>query len=457
VSEHQQPPVYTVSQLNRLARQLLEQELPAMWVSGEISNLARPASGHIYFTLKDEQAQIRCALFRGRNRGLGFTPGNGQQVLVRGRISIYEPRGDYQLVAEHMEAAGEGLLRIRFEALKQKLAAEGLFEAARKRKLPLLPARIGVITSPSGAAIRDILHILQRRFPAVPVIIYPTPVQGEQARHEIVRALQLAGERAECDVLILARGGGSLEDLWAFNEEIVVRAIAASPLPVISGVGHETDFTLTDLVADVRAPTPSGAAELVVPDAREWRRRLATITVSLGNAVRRSQLQTGIRLDQLERRLGRSHPGLVLRQHHQRLDELRQRLASGIRRQLKERELGLARFNTVLARCSPASWIALRQQQVAHSQQRLANAIRQSLGHARQQLAVLAAGLQGVSPLKTLERGYALVQDSSGQLIRTAGQLRSGDQIHARLARGSFSARVETIHQDEQPDADGPV
>ena len=269
--------VYTVSELNRLARQLLEQDLPRMWVSGEISNLARPASGHLYFSLKDERAQIRCALFRGASRGGSFMPANGMQVLARGRVSLYEPRGDYQLIVDHLEPAGEGLLRRRLEELKQKLAAAGLFDAARKRPLPALPGAIGVITSPSGAAVRDILHILKRRFPAIPVIIYPVQVQGEQAKFDIVKAFETAARRAECEVLILARGGGSLEDLWAFNEEIVAQAIADSPIPVISGVGHEIDFTIADLVADVRAPTPSGAAELVVPDSRDWLRHLQAL------------------------------------------------------------------------------------------------------------------------------------------------------------------------------------
>ncbi|MCC7488168.1 MAG: exodeoxyribonuclease VII large subunit, partial [Gammaproteobacteria bacterium] len=248
-------PVLTVSQLNREARLLLEQAFPALWVTGEISNLARPASGHLYFSLKDEQAQVRCALFRGAARSLRFLPDNGQQVLVRARIGLYEARGEYQLIIEHMEPAGDGLLLRRLEELKKRLAAEGLFDPARKRELPLLPRRIGVVTSPSGAAVRDILKILRRRFPSIPVVIYPTPVQGAAAKAEIVAALAAAAARAECDVLILARGGGSLEDLWCFNEESVVRAVAACPIPLVSGIGHETDFTLADLAADLRAPT----------------------------------------------------------------------------------------------------------------------------------------------------------------------------------------------------------
>ncbi|MBN8280293.1 MAG: exodeoxyribonuclease VII large subunit, partial [Gammaproteobacteria bacterium] len=279
--------VLSVSQLNRLARQLLESDLPQLWVEGEISNLARPASGHLYFSLKDDRAQIRCALFKGRGRGPAPSVTNGLQVIARGRVSLYEPRGDYQLIVDHLEPAGEGLLRRRLEELKQKLAAEGLFDEARKRDLPALPRRIGVVSSPSGAAIRDVLHVLARRFPAIPVVLYPVQVQGEQAKHDIVEALRLAAARAECDVLVLCRGGGSLEDLWAFNEEIVARAIAACPIPVVAGVGHEVDVTVADLVADVRAPTPSGAAELVVPDARDWFRRLAVLERRLEVTIRR--------------------------------------------------------------------------------------------------------------------------------------------------------------------------
>src|SRR5690606_2193067 len=276
---------YTVSALNREARLILERRFVGLWVEGEISDLSRPSSGHLYWTLKDATGQIRCAMFRQQNRPLAFPLANGDQVLVRARVTLYEARGEFQLIVEEVEAAGEGLLRRRFEALKRKLAAEGLFDTARKRPLPRVPRRIGVVTSATGAAIRDVLIALRRRFPAIPVLIYPTPVQGEGAAQEIRRTLELAGRRAECDVLILTRGGGSLEDLWSFNEEIVARAIAASPIPVIVGVGHETDFTIADFVADLRAPTPSQAAELAVPDCREWRGRVVRIAEHLARAA----------------------------------------------------------------------------------------------------------------------------------------------------------------------------
>jgi exodeoxyribonuclease VII large subunit len=279
--------VYTPSRLNREARMLLERGLPALWIEGEISNLSRPSSGHWYFSLKDEAAQIRCAMFRQRNLLARFTPKDGMHVQARGRVSLYEQRGDYQFILDYIEEAGEGALRRKFEVLKAKLAAEGLFNVENKRPLPKLPRRIGVITSPTGAALRDILHVLKRRFCTIPVLVYPVQVQGAAAAPQIASAIRLACERADCDVLILARGGGSLEDLWAFNEEIVARAIHACTIPLISGVGHEVDFTIADFVADVRAPTPTGAAELVVPDCAEWSRSLTMIERRLTGTLRR--------------------------------------------------------------------------------------------------------------------------------------------------------------------------
>ena len=435
--------VYTVSELNRLARQLLEQDLPRMWVSGEISNLARPASGHLYFSLKDERAQIRCALFRGASRNSAFVPENGMQVLARGRVSLYEPRGDYQLIVDHLEAAGEGLLRRRLEELKQKLAAAGLFDPSRKRPLPALPRAIGVITSPSGAAVRDIVHILRRRFPAIPVIIYPVQVQGEQAKFDIVKAFGTAARRAECDVLILARGGGSLEDLWAFNEEIVAQAIADCPIPVVSGVGHEIDFTIADLVADVRAPTPSGAAELVVPDSRDWLRHLQALERRTVLAATRTLASTLTRQQQLAARLARCHPGYQLRQHAQRLDELRHQLTATLANRLALDALRIDNALHRLQRVSPMMQLRLSAERVAGARQRLAAAIRVSVSGAGSQLAVLSGRLQTVSPLSTLERGYALVLDAGGSVVRSTAQLKPGDTITARLADGVIGATVD--------------
>ena len=288
----------TVSQLNRQAKTLLEQGLAQLWVEGEISNIARPASGHVYFTLKDKSAQIRAAFFRQRQRGPTISLKDGDQVLVYGRVSLYEARGDYQLIVEQIEPAGEGALKRQFEVLKKKLAAEGLFDEDRKQELPELPTRIGVITSPTGAAIRDIVSILGRRFPSIPLVIYPSAVQGDAAPQELITALATAIRRAECDVLILARGGGSLEDLWAFNDEQLARAIAESPIPIVSAVGHEVDFTIADFVADLRAPTPSGAAELVVPDREDWLRVVQSLAMRISRLGRRT-------VEDLE--IGRAH------------------------------------------------------------------------------------------------------------------------------------------------------
>ena len=445
-ADHQEPPgkqVFSVSQLNRLARQLLEQDLPPMWVEGEISNLARPASGHLYFSLKDDKSQIRCALFKGRGRNTNVAVANGQQVLARGRVSIYEPRGDYQLIVEHIEPAGEGLLRRRLEELKRKLAAEGLFDESLKQDLPHLPRQIGVITSPSGAAIRDVLHILKRRFPAIPVVVYPVQVQGERARFDIVRALEIATSRAECDVLILVRGGGSLEDLWAFNEEIVARAIAACPIPLVSGVGHEVDFTIADLVADVRAPTPSGAAELAVPDGRDWLRRVQVLERRLALAARRLLEGTRALFSAMTARLRRCHPGYMLRQNTQRLDELRTQLAMALRNRLSLDRLRIRGASDRLRSASPAVRVRMTSERVASVRLRLASALRVQLNIPATRIAVLSGRLHTVSPLKTLERGYAIVLNADGGVIRRVAQVRSGDPITARVADGVIKATVK--------------
>jgi len=439
-------PVYTVSQLNREARDLLEQAFPALWVSGELSNLARPASGHLYFSLKDEQAQVRCALFRGAARSLRFRPDNGQQVLLRARVGLYEPRGEFQLIVEHMEPAGDGLLLRRLEELKKRLAAEGLFDPARKRPLPVLPRRIGVITSPSGAAVRDVLHILRRRFPAIPVIIYPTQVQGEAARTEIVAAIGRAAQRLECDVLIIGRGGGSLEDLWCFNEESVARAIAACPIPTVSGVGHETDFTLADLAADVRAPTPSGAAELVAPDRREWQQRVRGLERSALVALTRSLERLALRTDHAAARLARTHPGYILRQHARRLDELVMRLAGSSKHALQLRRLRAVHAAARLRAANPRVLLSRRTEQLTRQRERLAAAARQPLAAAANRLALAAATLQAVSPLQTLQRGYAIVSDTrTGAVLRSAGELQPGREVSARLAEGGFDAVVTKL------------
>ncbi|NGP53894.1 exodeoxyribonuclease VII large subunit [Thioalkalivibrio sp. XN8] len=446
--------VWTVSRLNREVRLLLETSLPALWIEGEVSNLARPASGHLYFSLKDEAAQVRCVMWRSTALKLAVSPRNGLQLLLRARLSVYEPRGEYQLVVEYAEEAGEGALRRRFEALKARLREEGLFDEAQKRPIPQLPRRIGVVTSPSGAAIRDILHVLQRRFPAVPVIVYPTPVQGEGSAEKIAAALGRASSRAECDVLILARGGGSLEDLWSFNEEVVARAIRASAIPVISGVGHEVDFTIADFAADLRAPTPSGAAELAVPDSLEWLRRLNKDAGRLRNAMQRRLDTLAQRLDWQRRRLGVSHPGNRLRQHAQRLAELDTRLRRATAALVDHRRRRLAHARAVLAAQSPARRLEAARERTAGLERRLRSAAGYRLQALRARLDAAGHALHTVSPLATLERGYAIATDPrDGSIVRDAAQLGPGDRLALRLARGRLEAEVKSTHGD--PDS-GP-
>jgi exodeoxyribonuclease VII large subunit len=437
--------ILTVSGLNREARQLVESGLGTVWVEGEISNLARPSSGHLYWSLKDATAQVRCAMFRMAARGIGFELANGRQVLVRARASVYEARGEYQLVVEYVEEAGEGALRRRFEELKRKLAAEGLFEAGRKKALPKLPRRIGVVTSPTGAAIRDVLIALRRRFPATAVLIYPTQVQGTGAAEEIARTLALADRRAECDVLILTRGGGSLEDLWSFNEEVVARAIAALTLPIIVGVGHEVDFTIADFVADLRAPTPSQAAELAVPDQLEWRARLALLGQRLAQAAQRSLMIERRQLATLEHRLSRCHPGVQLRERAQRLDELEARLKRAVERRIEQRKVRLARLTAGVAHGNPARRLAAARERWRTAQGDLRRALLRRLELTQQRLKLAERALTSLSPLATLQRGYAIVATKEGAVLTDASATKSGATIDVRLARGSLSATVDEI------------
>jgi exodeoxyribonuclease VII large subunit len=438
--------VLTISQLNAQARMLLERGLGSVWLEGEISNLARPSSGHWYFSLKDEGAQVRCAMFRTRAMLVRFPVRDGARVLARGRVSLYEARGEFQVVVEHLEEAGEGALRRRFEELKRKLMAEGLFEAARKRKPPTLPRRIGVITSRTGAALRDILHVLRRRFPAVPVLLYPAAVQGDAAPRELVEALRLAARRAECDVLILARGGGSLEDLMAFNDEAVARAIAASPIPVISGVGHETDFTIADFVADERAPTPSGAAERAVPDSGEFLRALRALERNLSNAMRRRLQSLAHALNLQRRSLARSHPGARLRQHAQRLDELEQRLQRAIVRKLDRSRDRAERARALLERSSPARRLTTMRLRLDRAARQLPLCMERRLQRGRDRFERSARTLHAVSPLATLDRGYAIVLDDAGHVVTDATSVAQGARIEARVARGALRATVtETL------------
>jgi exodeoxyribonuclease VII large subunit len=445
--------IYTPARLNREARTLLERGLPALWLEGEISNLSRPSSGHWYFSLKDESAQLRCAMFRQRNLLARFTPKDGMHVLARGRVSLYEPRGDYQFIADHMEEAGEGALRRRFELLKTRLAAEGLFNVEHKRALPSLPRRIGIITSPTGAAIRDVLHILRRRFCAIPVLIYPVQVQGAAAAAQIAATVRLASSRRECDVLILARGGGSLEDLWAFNEEAVARAIHDCAIPLVSGIGHEVDFTIADFVADVRAPTPSGAAELVAPDCNEWLRSLALLARRARTAANRAVVTRRDRFVWLQRRLAQQHPGVELRQRAQRLDEWEQRLVRIMRASLASRRGALVQLAAHLRQHSPALHLAAARGRLQAASTAISAVVQRRLDMLGRRLSVAARTLDAVSPLATLQRGYAIVTDASGAVVTDAEAVQPGDTIRARLSRGVVDARVEHVTTPAAPGA----
>jgi exodeoxyribonuclease VII large subunit len=435
--------VYSVGRLNKEVRMLLEHGMPTVWIEGEISNFSRPASGHWYFTLKDRDSQVRCAMFRGRNALLRFAPADGQRVIARARVTLFEPRGEYQLQVEHLEDSGVGALRREYERLKARLEAEGLFDTSKKRPLPTVPGCIGVVTSPTGAAIRDILNILGRRFPAARVVIYPTAVQGRDAVPQLLEALSLAASRNECDVLIVARGGGSIEDLWAFNDESIARLIRTMPMPVVTGIGHEVDFTIADFVADLRAPTPSGAAELVVPDGATWRMGFARLSQRLLQALRRQLRNDSDYLVAMRRRLALAHPGQRLRQNAQRLDELEQRLGSRVQLLLADRRHRLQTLTTRLARTSPKAEVQRLTHRHALLDERLRRALPQRLDALRQTLATLARTLDAVSPLATLDRGFSLVtRVADGALLRNASAANEGDLIDARLAHGTLRARV---------------
>ncbi len=412
----------SVSELNRKARALLERGMARLWVEGEISNLARPASGHVYFSLKDEMAQVSAAWFRQRQRGPAIGFKNGDKVLAYGRVSIYEARGNYQLIVEQMEPAGEGVLKQRFEALKKKLLAEGLFDEDRKQALPPMPARIGVITSPSGAAIRDVVSVLGRRFPAVPVVVYPAAVQGDAAPGELIEALATAVRRDECDVLIIGRGGGSLEDLWAFNDERLARAIADCPIPVISAVGHEVDFTIADFVADVRAPTPSGAAEIVVPDQQDWLRRINALAARIARVGERT-----------------------VEDRAQELDWFSGRMVKAIRQQILSQRHDVQILRGELVQLSPAVSVQRSIARLASLKQRLGTGVNESLSDLSHRVALLGRALHSVSPLATLDRGYAIVLDPNGKAMTDAATANIGDEVRARLSKGELVANVTRV------------
>jgi len=435
--------VYTVTELNGSVRLLLSSHFGIIWVEGEISNLAQPSSGHLYFTLKDQDAQVRCALFRGPAKSLVFRPANGMRVLARAQVSLYEPRGEYQLIVDYLEEAGDGALRRAFEALKTKLSTEGLLDAERKKTIPVPPTCLGVITSPTGAAVRDIITVLKRRFPALPVILFPVRVQGTEAKHDIVRAIALADRLQCCDALILARGGGSLEDLWAFNEEIVARAMAACSIPIVSGVGHETDLTIADLVADLRASTPSAAAEAVSPDGGEWLARFIRLEGRLRHQMRIRLKHEEELLAHVLKRLQQAHPERQMQRNAQRLDELELRLNRAVLANLSKRDAKLQTLTAKLDNQHPAQRIKLLETRQGALSRRLAVAMTSQLERRRQTIKASGEKLHAVSPLATLERGYAIASRSrDGKILRAINDATLSELLEVRLTDGVLIGKV---------------
>ncbi|MCK9533157.1 MAG: exodeoxyribonuclease VII large subunit [Pseudomonas sp.] len=433
--------VLTVSQLNQRARLLLEDVFPQVWVEGELSNIAKPTSGHVYFTLKDRNAQIRCAIFRQQASRVRELLRDGLLVRVRGRVSLYEGRGDYQMILDSVEAAGDGALRLAFEALKAALHAEGLFAQERKRALPKYPQRIGVITSPTGAVLHDIVSVFARRAPHVQLTLIPSAVQGREATAQVVRALAMA-DNAHYDAIILARGGGSLEDLWCFNEETVARAIAACQTPIVSAIGHETDVSISDFVADVRAPTPSAAAELLAPDHSALLQQLSNTERRLHGRINETLKRKGLQLLHLRQRL--RHPRERLEQHAQRLDDLSLRMQRAMHATLQQGQQGLSHLQARVAVQHPAETLSTHQQQLHRLQQRLTRASQLSIQHAQQRLQTLLQTLQVVSPLATLERGYSILSTiDQPQIIRSVHAVQPAQTLQARVADGYITLQVQ--------------
>ncbi|EGU0165587.1 exodeoxyribonuclease VII large subunit [Vibrio parahaemolyticus] len=434
--------IFTVSRLNAEVRLLLENEMGIVWLVGEISNFSAPVSGHWYLTLKDSRAQVKCAMFRGNNRRVTFKPANGNQVLVKARLSLYEPRGDYQLIIESMQPEGDGRLQQEFEELKMKLAAEGLFAQTNKLPLPEHPKRVGIITSKTGAALYDILDVLKRRDPSLPVVIYPTMVQGDDAAIQIAQAIGRANSRNECDVLIVGRGGGSLEDLWCFNNEILARTIAASQIPIISAVGHEVDMTIADFVADVRAPTPSAAAELVSRDNSHKDQSLVAKQHKLASAMRYYLAQQKQQSAQLLHRLERQHPSYQLQHQSQQLDELDMRLRRAMQHFIDTRQQAVERKHHRLQLNSPVKHLAQQKSRLERVEHKLLDAMDRKLLTMRHQLAIAAEKLDTVSPLATLKRGYSITQTDQGKVVTSADDVKTGDLLVTRLANGEIHSTV---------------
>lgn len=441
--------VISVSELNKKAKSLLDKGIPKLWIEGEISNLAKPASGHMYFSLKDEMSQIRCAWFRQRQLQNTLNIVNGSKMLALGKIGLYEPRGEYQFIVEKMKIAGEGDLKRKYEDLKRKLSAEGIFSEENKSELPNLPKRIGVITSPSGAAVQDILTVLNRRFPIIPIIIFPVAVQGEQAAPQIQNALEKANFRADCDLLILARGGGSLEDLWAFNEEIVARAIFDSEIPIISAIGHETDVTISDFTADLRAPTPSGAAELAVPDQHDWIKSIDNISEKI-NTIITQQINSKSQLsDWINKRLSQSSPMMTVKRQIEKSNNLQKMLSSSILQNLSRQEKNIHQLKSNLNEVSPRLKIHTQLSRIKELNQKITSCSDHLLEGLNNRIKLASKTLNSVSPLRTLDRGYAIARDAKTKnVIMSADTIEIENDIEVKLAKGEIKVTVIEKHSD---------
>jgi len=437
--------IYTISRLNREVRTLLETGFPLLWIEAELSNFARPASGHWYFSLKDEAAQVKCAMFKNRNQLVKVLPANGKQVLVRARIGLYEPRGDYQIIIEHMEEAGDGALRRQFEFLKDKLAKDGLFDSAHKKNIPETVTRVGIVTSPSGAAVHDILTTLERRFP-MQTIIYPTPVQGKGACNKIAAAINKANERQEVDVLLVARGGGALEDLWEFNEEVVARAIYDSVIPVVTGVGHEVDFTIADFVADQRAATPTAAAELISLDRYQQLQKLTSYESRLIGLIEKNLQQKQQQVDWLSKRI--RHPNEQLQILKQRVKQLNQRNIRSLESTLSDARYKLELLNARVMRHEPSQRIQQLILRYKNINQRFQRVSSQIIVNKRQKLSHLIHTLDALSPLHTLKRGYAIVKDENNNIVSQTKNIKLGHKVKTELDQGHFISTITDIHND---------
>lgn len=449
ISKQDELNVISVSELNKKAKSLLEKGIPKLWIEGEISNLAKPASGHMYFSLKDEMSQIRCAWFKQRQLQNTVNIANGAKMLALGKIGLYEPRGEYQFIVEKMKIAGEGDLKRKYEELKKKLSGEGIFSEENKSELPKLPKRIGVITSPSGAAVRDILTILKRRFPIIPIIIFPVSVQGEQAAPQIQNALKKANLRADCDLLILARGGGSLEDLWAFNEEIVARAIFHSEIPIISAIGHETDVTISDFAADMRAPTPSGAVELAVPDQNDWIKSIDNIgdkiiTIITQQINLKSQLS-----DWINKRLSQSSPKMTVKRQIEKSINLRKMLSNSMLQNLAKQDKNIHQLKSKLNEVSPRLKIHVQLSRIKELNQKIVSCSDHFLEVLNNRMKLASKTLNSVSPLRTLDRGYAIARDAKTKnVIMSADTIEIENDIEVKLAKGEIKVKVIEKHSD---------